>query len=267
MLTINYVDKRQYIYKSRAELEQYNERFAPIETACAGDYIETNTGHFIPVLYRKEYGRNPKFTYQALVVYLGGKYYVPQGSTMRYKPYFDPYRFEQSIVPLKGWMKHAAELISRGVKIYDAIKETKPDNIKTMSYAIDMCMGDKQFIHYLFNETSGYMALKDQLAERGITEGTMADQIAGLILDPKAKSNLKLWALKTAVEVITDKPTGNTNVFAPTMVNVSSLPPRQGSVLDQLKALPSEYAEVEKKELPQYEIAQMEQDNPQHTEG
>jgi hypothetical protein len=251
MTTILHLGKRYVVYADKAEAERAGERVMPVDEAEVGDYVETRSGHYIPVTGKSYWkGSRGDGGIDRVLLYPGGKHYIFKIKTTDVRQVTWDAKFWLNVEkPLDSWKIYAAELMARGMETYKAIEKALGGNtIVPVATLARRLLTDKLFINYLFNETEGNVGLRESLKQRGADDDFLADKIMELVNADKVPANLRQWALQSIKEALNDKKplpsiTNNTQI---NQYNAPALAAgeQRMSVLDQLKQISTSVVEV-----------------------
>jgi len=206
MTEINLMGKKFMLYSSIEEAERWGERVRYPADARAGDYVMTGSGFVVPVFgWRPCPGhRNGEYW----LSHLGGNMYFDHPEhhegDIKYV-FFDASKYVFYEHRLDIWEMQVANMVAAGIEPKKAVKMCYKGQ-SPQYRVVERLFMSKRFLHYMFNETEGFKMLKAELEKLGITEATLAEQIAVLLKEKKPPTMLKLWALNTLKETFDVEP-------------------------------------------------------------
>lgn len=232
-VTVNGITYQIALSREEA-MELYpGKRICKYYEAEVGDIVVSDNGMYVPLLrmyeeqelfYTLNGRRTQRITPKRKTVYVFPK--------MKFKVYFRknlsaPHKpFVYTTIKLDRWGQihniaqltnktltvnkvYFAKLLFYGLPPEEAIHivfpKAKNKYKRSKLWAFMTC---PQVQNYLFN-TLGYMnTLKQALEAKGVSNDTIAEQIAEFIADPKANVIMKKWALETATNVLSEEKGG-----------------------------------------------------------
>lgn len=204
------VKKDFIIYEREEEIEENNIVVKELEEANPGEYVRTDNGFYIPLLYTTT-RRNPKNKYETFYAYHFPRYTYRilknhKENFTYHKVFSYPTEPQQYLTQnLSSQSRLVATLVGQGIPLYKALLVAYPNKHSYERESIGRrLMENKRFIKFLIGKTD-MKKLQEALEEEGLSYNFLAESLKKEI--EKGKSGLEAIkfgfnVVKTAEEAI-----------------------------------------------------------------
>lgn len=176
------VKKDYKIYERVEEIEEHNIKVVDLEDAEPGDYVKSDNGYYVPLLYKtiKKHAKNREYAYCKYkfpryswhrIKNLKEGYYFNKTFSYPTEPQYNPGRF------MSSQSKLAANLMGQGVPTRKAIRVAYP-NLRggEIESKAKRLMDNQGFIKYLIGKTD-VKKLLTALEEEGLSYNFLAKNL------------------------------------------------------------------------------------------
>lgn len=224
VLTKGLVMREHIIYESIQECTEAGVNVVSLYDSDRGDYVPSIQGFYVPCLRKSDYAKHDGSEHRLRYFPAKKVYLDPDGST------FLSYDAEDRVdwfTKIQLWQQEWCHGVAAGLHPVEALSRLfKSRNGKYYHYQtiIANLVADKKVMYYLWHYTD-MASLRQELIDRNIGLHTVADNIKEIVTNPKAPSNLKVWALNQITTAMEER----RPMFAPPK-DPNMLPEQNGDV-------------------------------------